>query len=350
MNKVLFMLLLLPAALYAQIGGTASYTFLNLTPSARNAALGGSNIAKNSGVANVLINPASLSKLDHNNLSLTYFNYFNGINYGMANYARNFNKIGTIHFAIQYANYGKFQEADETSVITGEFKAADYAFNVSYAKPLNADSTLSLGGNLKFIYSNYYLYNSLAIALDASLLYRLPKKQFAVAAIIKNAGIPLKQYNPNQKSTLPLEAQIGVSQGLEHVPINFFLNLASLQKPNLNYTDSAKLITKDPLSGLPVEQKKNYFDYAGRHVLTGVEINPGKNFALRVAFDYRKRQEMKVDVRPGMVGFSFGFGFKTKKFSLDYGRTQFHRAGATNLFTFGYNISNLTGPVKNTGS
>jgi hypothetical protein len=342
---------LIPFGIYAQLGGSSSYTFLNLTPSARNAALGNSNIAKNKGLSNVLINPASLSASDHLSISLTYFNYFNGINYGLANYAYNFKKLGTIHFAMQFANYGKFIEADETSVITGEFKSADYAFNVSYAKPLRADSNLMLGGNFKFIYSNYYLFNSLAIALDASFLYKNPQKQFATAALIKNAGIPLKQYYSGSKSSLPLDVQFGISQGLAHVPINFFLNLTSLQKPNLNYTDSAKLITNDPLTGLPVKQKVNYFDYAARHIIAGAEISPVKNFAIRIAYDYRKRQELKIDSRPGLVGFSFGIGFKTKKFSFDFGRTQFHRAGASNVFTFTYNISGLfNSPIKPSGT
>lgn len=351
MKFLLFFCLLFPLVVFAQLGGSASYTFLNLTPSARNAALGNSNIAKNNGLSNVLINPASLSASDHHSISLTYFNYFNGINYGVANYAYHFKKLGTLYFAMQFANYGKFTEADETSVVTGEFKAADYAFNVSYAKPLKADSNLMLGGNIKFIYSNYYLYNSLAVALDASFLYKNPQKQFATAAVIKNAGVPVKQYHAGSNSSLPLDIQFGLSQGLAHVPINFFLNLTSLQRPNLNYIDSAKLITNDPLTGLPVKQKVNYFDYAARHIIAGAEISPVKSLAIRFAYDYRKRQELKIDTRPGIVGFSFGIGFKTKKFSFDYGRTQFHRAGASNVFTFTYNIAGLfNSPLKSSGT
>ena len=47
--------------------------------------------------------------------------------------------------------------------------------------------------------------------------------------------------------------------------------------------------------------------------MRAIEINPSKNFSLRFAYDYNKRQEMKMIEKGGIVGFSFGFGIKLKK-------------------------------------
>jgi hypothetical protein len=41
-----------------------------------------------------------------------------------------------------------------------------------------------------------------------------------------------------------------------------------------------------------------------------------------------------------MVGISGGFGLKIKRFRLDYGISQFHLAGTSNLFSLAININN----------
>jgi hypothetical protein len=331
--KQILVIIFLTSALqaHAQIGGTLGYTFLNLTPSARTAALSSTNISGINDVSSVTVNPATLS-LNHNHqIGSTYFNYFSGINYGLLSYAHKV-KTSIFAYSLQYANYGKFKEADETGIIIGEFKAFDYCLNITYSKPLNKDTNWALGGAIKTIYSNYYQNQSVAIAADVALLYNNPSLKFSASAVIKNAGVPVKLYN-NQKIALPFEIQTGVSKGLEHVPLVFYFALHNLQKPNLTYIDSAKLITKNPLTGQPVKQKKNYADHFFRHFKTAVELNATKNFSIRLGYDYKQRAELKINERMGIVGFSFGVGIKTKKFAFDYGRVQFHRAGATNLFT-----------------
>ena len=72
---------LLSLSLSAQMGGTNSYSFLNLKRSAKTAALGMDflpSITDDVGAA--LTNPTTLSPINHKDVSITYTNFFNEIN------------------------------------------------------------------------------------------------------------------------------------------------------------------------------------------------------------------------------------------------------------------------------
>ncbi|NJK85180.1 MAG: hypothetical protein HC906_03680 [Bacteroidales bacterium] len=69
-----------------------------------------------------------------------------------------------------------------------------------------------------------------------------------------------------------------------------------------------------------------------RHIILGTEFSLSKNLVLRFGYNYRRRQEMKVDARTGTVGFSWGLGLRISKFHLSYARSAWHLAGSPNYF------------------
>jgi hypothetical protein len=95
----------------------------------------------------------------------------------------------------------------------------------------------------------------------------------------------------------------------------------------------------DPLTGdtIPVPVA-GFGEKLARHFTFQTEVLISKNIHFRVAFDYHKRQEMKVVARPGFSGFSFGLGMYFKRFSLDYGFLIHSVAGYTNGFTLTTNL------------
>jgi len=191
------MLLLLVCSLNAQPGGKA-FQFLDVTNSARVAALGGKAPAIYDDDLNMPFhNPALLNELHHNHLVLNYVDYFAGVNYGYVSYARTYQGIGNFAAGIHYLNYGKFQGADETGALTGTFRAADYAFNILYSRKL--DSLFTIGVNLKPIYSSLESYNSFAMAIDAGIVYHNPGWGFTSALVIRNAGLQLSLTMPTVK-------------------------------------------------------------------------------------------------------------------------------------------------------
>jgi hypothetical protein len=65
----------------------------------------------------------------------------------------------------------------------------------------------------------------------------------------------------------------------------------------------------------------------------------GENFHVEVGYNYKRRKEMAISARPGMVGFSAGFGFRVSKFHFSFGRASYHLAGGTSHFSLTTNLS-----------
>jgi len=323
----------------AQIGGEATYQFLSLPNSARSSALANTSIGVwDSDLSLSISNPSLLDSTMTQHLALNYANYIADINYGSAAYSHHFDNIGTFAFAINYFNYGDFKEADPTGAILGEFSAADYAFNLIYAKALLPN--LQMGVNLKFLYSDYYKYYSSGLALDAGLTYHNDDKKRSLALVVKNFGTQIKPYREENYEELPLDVQIGFSQRLNHAPFRFLISLHHLNNWSLSY--DSPLDQEDNILGNEAPKEKSNIDQIGdeliRHLNLGVELVPGKNFYLRAGYNFQRLKELTIEDKYGMVGFSFGAGIRIYKFHISYGRAIYHVAGATNTFSITSNL------------
>lgn len=344
-RKILFFLLLcFSGILSAQVGGNNTYEFLNLPISARVGAMGGNLIAIRDNDLNVsLVNPALLTDSMNNNVALSYINHFADINYGYAAYARKIKNLGVFSAGLHYLNYGRFDRADETGNLNGQFHANEMSFNIAYARSI-IDSNLTVGATLKTIYSTLDSYTSLGSALDLGAIYVRPKQAFAIATVIKNIGTQWKPYTSGNKEKLPFEIQIGISKKPKYVPFRFSVIYENLEKWDLTYEDPAHpLITYDPVTN--EENKPNKYKVFGdklmRHLVIGGEFIITKNFFLRAGFNYQRRKELKIDARRGMPGFSFGLGFRIYKFHISYGRAVYHLAGASNNLSISFDINSF---------
>ena len=72
-----------------------------------------------------------------------------------------------------------------------------------------------------------------------------------------------------------------------------------------------------------------------------MEIIFGKNFILRGSYNYRRRQEMKIADKTGMVGFSWGFGIRIYKFKINYSRSTYHLVGSPNYLTLVFDMNSF---------
>jgi len=338
-----FCLLFVSGNTYAQPGGKA-FQFLEVTNSARIAALGGDVVAiYDTDPELAYHNPSLLSRDMHHFLTLNYVNYFAGVNYGYATAAAKLGKKAAIAGGIHYLNYGKFQGADETGRLTGSFRAADYSVNIMYSRPI--DSLVTIGFTVKSIFSDLEMYNSTALAFDAGITYNNPESKFTAGLVLRNMGFQVDAYYPEGAGEpLPFNIALGISQGLRYAPLTFYVVADHLEKWDLTYeTEKEKENNNDPFTGESVKESgfDDAFDKLMRHVQIGIEINVGNNIMLRTGYNYRHRQEMKIDTKPGMVGFSWGIGLKVSKFRISYGRAVYHMAGGTNHFSFCMNLDEL---------
>lgn len=324
---------------FSQIGGTYTYSFLEITNSARLAALGGKNISLKTDDLNfVYDNPAGLDTSMSSELVLNYLNYFAGINYGYVAYAKYFKKVGMFAAGLNYINYGKFIKADETGKITGEFSAYDLAVNIFWSKVL-IDSTLSIGLNLKPIYSQMETYNSFGLALDAGLNYH-NKKGLSSGFVIRNFGTQIKPYTKGNYEKIPLNIQLGISQKLAHAPFRFSALYQFINQWDLRYNmaNNIAFSSIEPSQTEIEEYKIGLVDNFFRHFIFGLEFVPSKNFNVMFGYNHQRRKELMIVEKPGLVGFSWGFYINIKKVKISFGQSFYHIAGASSHFSINYNL------------
>ena len=341
---LLISILFLSVSSFAQIGGNSVYKFLNLTSSARTAAMGGNFLAvKDGDLTQALFNPSIIDTKMDNNLALSFVDYYTDVNYGFASYAKSFNDIGTYVATVQYLNYGEFTYADETGQTYGTFTANELALNVGWGRSL--DSLFSIGANFKFIYSGLEDYQSYGLAVDVAGSYHNPKNNFTMSLIVRNIGAQLKPYRSGNTEPLPFEINFGLSQRLKHLPFRYSVLLTNLHKWDLTYNDPNDPDNRvDPITG-EVEEKNSFSDFADkamRHVVVGGEFIPSKHFLIRFGYNYQRRQELGVYNKMSTVGFSWGIGLRISKFQIDYSRATYHLSGSPNYITIRTNLSDFS--------
>ncbi len=309
---------------FTQTGGDNVYEFLNLTHSGLVTSLGGSNVSLPGNNLNMAYyNPALLSKGMDKSLAMNYANYFAGINYGQAIYSRTFQKTGNFAAGVTYLNYGTFTESDASGVITGTFKASEYAFSLFWSREI--DTLFSVGIDFKPVLSHLENYTSLGFAFDIGASWHSPSNLFSAGVVIKNAGYQVTTYAGESHQKLPFEIQAGLSKELAYAPFRFSLTMRHLEKFDLTYNYN------DSTSGNK-RSSPEFFENLLRHVIIGAEIIPHKNLYFSAGFNYQRRRELQIESNTSAVGFSWGFGIRTTMLDIEFGRATYHLAGSsTNL-------------------
>lgn len=319
---IIITLFYLVLPLFSQTGGDNVYEFLNLTHSGLVSSLGGSNVSLPGNNLNMAYhNPALLSGGMDKSLALNYANYFAGINYGQAIYSRSYQKTGNFAAGLTYLNYGTFTESDPSGVITGTFRASEYAFSLIWSREI--DSLFSIGIDFKPVLSQLENYNSFGFAFDFGASWHNPTNLFSAGLVIRNVGYQVTTYAGEPHQKLPFEIQAGISQRLPHAPFRFSLTLRHLEKFDMTYQYNDSVSTDDRISS-------DFLENMMRHVIIGAEIIPHKNFYFSAGYNYQRRRELQIKSNVSTIGFSWGFGIRTTLLDLEFGRATYHLAGSSN--------------------
>jgi hypothetical protein len=319
--------------LFSQIGGDGTYRFLDLTNSAKVAALGGTQISfHDNDLELTYYNPSLLSDTMRNQLSINYVNYIAGIGVGYVAFAPYFQGRNSFAAGIHYVNYGTFDGASENGQLTGTFGAAEYAINLFYSRTLTPH--LRAGINLKPIFSSFESYHSFGLAADLGITWIAKDERSVISFVIKNMGTQVTTYYKNgDREKLPWDVQLGFLKRLAHAPIRFFATANHLNTWNLSYLNRQK---EEPSTD---EQPGNFTSLLLRHFIFGAEIMPEQHVTLRIGYNFQRQKELSVADHAGLVGFSAGVGVKISKFSLNYGIASFHLAATAHYFTLASNLS-----------
>lgn len=335
--KYLFVFFLMASLLSkAQTGGENTYEFLNLTNSARMAALGGNQVAlADKTDLNVAYNnPALLTEEMQNHLATNYVNYISDINYGYVAYSRPMGLPGNLAIGMHYINYGTFTEALPNGIRTGNtFQAAEYALTILWSYRILEQ--VSAGVNLKPVWSSFETYQSAGLAADIGLAWQSKDELATVGLVLKNIGTQITTYYDDaQREPLPFDVQIGYCQRLAHAPVRLAATLQHLQRWRLDKSPA----TNSSFSATVAEEEGLGKQFL-RHLVLGVELLPSENFTLRFGYNYQRRQELKFNEKMSTVGLSFGLGFVISRFHLNYGVARYHLGGVSNHLSLAINLN-----------
>lgn len=337
MNKILrtVIALLIGQFASAQVGGNETYQFLNLPTSPLQAALGGKNVTVyNYDVNQALANPASINEAMDNNISLNYGKYYGDLNYGTLAFSKKINNNKQFHIGVSYLNYGTMEGYDENGFDTGTFSGNEVAVSVGYSHHITG-TNFYVGSNLKVISSTLESYSSLAAGFDFGGMYVNPDNGFNAGLTFRNVGTQLSSYDEIREN-LPFEITAGISKKLENVPIRWHLTLENLQKWDVSFSNPNR--TETGLDGEVTEEKVGFANNALRHFIVGAELFPEKSFTIRLAYNFRKGEEMKVLEQKHFAGLSAGFGIRFNRIRFDYSYSRYTLASNTSLFGLSINL------------
>jgi hypothetical protein len=337
-KKLIFIYLItFGAVMQAQIGGKSVYRFLNLVTSPRQAALGGKVLTiYDSDVNQAMFNPATINPEMDNKLALNYGSYFGEVSYGTASYAYTYDRhVQTFHGGINYVNYGKFDGYDENGQETSSFTGSETSVSFGYAYNVPFTS-IYLGGNAKLISSTLESYQSYGGAIDLGALYIDEDNDINWAIVVRNLGTQFTTY-ADTREKLPLEIMAGVSQEVENVPIRWHLTLENLQQWNIAFSNPNRAINS--IDGSSTEEKVSFFNNALRHVIFGAELFPQKGFNIRLGYNFRRAEELRIVEQRAFSGLSVGFGLKMGKLKFNYSYSRYTLAANTSLFGLTINFA-----------
>lgn len=290
-------------------------TFLKIPTSAHAAALGGDNISVIEDDASfAMSNPALLSSVSHQTVSLGYMNYMSGVNMGTAGYTHVINEKTTVGGSIQYINYGTLKQRDAQNNDLGNFTPMDIVFEPILSYTLAKNLVGGVGG--KFIYSKIGGYTSTAAAVDLGLNYYHPEMDFSASITLKNLGGQLSAYN-DEYEKLPTDVMIGVTKGLgDAVPFRVSLTMMDL----------------------------GHWDYSFlQHACIGVDLMLTPEFYIAGGYNLRRAHDMKIQDGEGNesshgAGLSVGAGISLERFNLNVSYGKYHVSSSSLMVNLAFTL------------
>ncbi len=322
--------------IYGQnIGGAATYNFLNLPNSPLQTALGGTVVALLQADANLAnSNPALLQAKDVNKLNTNIAVLYGGATMLNANYTTTNKPLqATINTGINYLTYGTTTATDAAGNILNTFTAKDYSIQVAIAKTYL--QRWQYGITTKLIGSNYNQYNSYALAFDVGATYSDTANELQCGVVFKNMGFQLNKYATN-KEQLPLNFQLGISKKLANAPLQFIFTATNLQQFDIAYNDT------DFNNSIEVNSKISAVQKIFLHTIFGLQLLPTKNVTLTIAYNYLRQKELKLyNISNKLTGLSFGATLHNKKYTFNLAKAFYTNNKAYTQLGLGINFNEL---------
>ena len=345
-KKYIFLFYLFCQVIHGQAFRSFSNEFLNLGVDAAAFGMGKSVVASSNDVNALYWNPAGLTNVEDYQGALMHAEYFQGIGkYDYASFAQPID--GESAFAIGLIRFGVDDILNTTELIDNQgninydnislFSAADYAFNMAYARRLPLQG-LDIGINAKVVHRKIGDFaNSWGFGLDVGLQYK-SQNEWKFGVMLRDITTTFNAWSINQdefdkiKNAIPGEnqeppetleltkpkAQFGVAKSFYifrdfKLLTEFDLNMRFSET---NDIFSTSFVSIDPAFGFQI-------DYIGM-VFLRAGVNNFQNFT-------EFNGEKSLSLEP-----NFGVGFRYRGIQVDYALANIGGASGTlysNIFS-----------------
>ena len=263
--------------------GTTGFDFLRLTPTAREAAMGGAAVGSASSPMGFWFSPAHALWAESPRAQVGYLNYVAGVQTGSAAYSQPVGTDKGIGFGIVYLNSGTMKRTNERGEELGTFGVSYAGLNLSGAMRL-ADA-LSVGVGLQGLYGSIDTFFGMGLAGNVGATYQFPVDGLTAGLAVRNLGYQLKAFQA----------------GRDPLPVDFGLGLGYQPNPSLSLVLDAHR---------PIDNRVS--------VRAGVEGWVTDLLAVRVGYSTEG-----IDLKSGggediLAGLTTGLGFRWHGYQLDY--------------------------------
>ncbi len=306
----------------AQIGGRYAFSNLNLASNARVSALGGENISILDNDPNLMFhNPSLMNETMYRRVAVNFSPYMAGIFNNSACISFKIKKLGQFGVGTHFINYGSATRRDDTGLDMGRIFGYDAIGQVSHARQLGH---FSVGASLKMMGSRFVDFSGFGLALDLGSTFKHPKRDFTISILAKNVGFG--------NYALPINAILGLSYKLEHLPLRLSLTIHHLHRWNIAYTNPNAVLSYD-INGTPIKDTVKWYHEVPRHIVLGGELILSKGFNVRFGYNHQRRADLRPAEAHLLSGFSFGFMLKVKAFELAYTKAFYHSSDGVDMLS-----------------
>jgi hypothetical protein len=348
------LILALAGSLFA-VGETA-VPFLTIAPGARSGGMGETGVAHSNNANAIFYNPALLAyqydldyKLGTNKFQanlmhtkwLPKFN-FNDLYYDYAAARYYIEDFGMVSIGLTYLNLGENQWTDTGGNLIGTFTSNEMALAAGYS--FFVDNNLSIGTNLKYIYSNLSSVQvenetgtgqSSGFAIDLGLVWKPEyfEDKFTLGFAVNNIGPAMSYVDKDQADPLPTQMRLGIAY-------DFIIDDYNTVK--VTYETTRLLIYKNGTEADPVLKAMFYstwFGYTAKESFNkfthaiGLEYGYNNLFFIRGGYFYEHPDEGDRNF------FTMGVGLAIEMLSFDfsyiYTSDENHPLGETLRFSLG---------------
>ena len=295
MKKLITLIFLITVSAQYSFAQNTTAAFLKLGSGAKALGLANAFVAASADINALAYNPAGINGIAQKELSFTYANLANNLNYSFTGYGIPFGN-SVIGIGVNYLSNTLIEGRGANRELTNNFGANDMAINLSYARIVS--SSLGLGINIKYIKSEISDISSHGYAFDMGGIYKTNIKGLNFGLSAQNIGTKMKFMD--EGDSLPLTIRTGITYAI---------------LGNINLSMEADRFVKEKKTTLSAG-----VEYI---ILSGLSLRTG----------YLKNLNME-NIETG-TGISGGFSLMVRKLKLEYAVTPFGELGDSQRFSMG---------------